>query len=228
MHLVDLLGKTHRGRVTKVVGRRTHVALLHPESFNGASFHSISVVGKKELTYDEEARERFLMHLLQQKLKMDDPNMRMLRAFYFGELNGQDNDSLSDREDYRRLEDYLLRRLNYSQACVIDAMINSPNPFVVIQGIATLRYTRLYGPHISNIGPPGTGKTYTISAAVQSWASLGQSSWIIAQSNVGVKNVAERLSKDKIPYVILVSMEFYHEWYVFPEKKEYVKVFVLL
>ena len=64
------------------------------------------------------------------------------------------------------------------------------------------------------LGPPGTGKTSSISAAVREWVDVGSSTWIIAQSNVVVKNIAERLSKHRVAFRLLVSREFYDEWFV--------------
>jgi hypothetical protein len=61
----------------------------------------------------------------------------------------------------------------------------------------------------------GTGKTTTIAAAVQIWESLRHSVWVVAQSNVATKNLAESLSKRGIKFKIIVSKEFYHEWYVY-------------
>jgi hypothetical protein len=58
----------------------------------------------------------------------------------------------------------------------------------------------------------GTGKTSTISKAVQEWESRGNTVWIAAQSNVAVKNIAERLIRDKVEFRILVSKEFHFEW----------------
>ena len=60
------------------------------------------------------------------------------------------------------------------------------------------------------LGPPGTGKTSTIAAALEG----RKATWVIAQSNVGVKNIARTLAKEKykIDFKILVSKEFYVEW----------------
>ncbi|KAH9956267.1 P-loop containing nucleoside triphosphate hydrolase protein, partial [Russula dissimulans] len=62
-------------------------------------------------------------------------------------------------------------------------------------------------------GPPGTGKTTTIAAAAGIWSSHGTPCWIIAQSNVGVKNIAETLAKKKVNFKLLVSQEFLFEWH---------------
>jgi regulator of nonsense transcripts 1 len=65
-------------------------------------------------------------------------------------------------------------------------------------------------------GPPGTGKTTVIAAAVTSvMASRNRSStlWLIAQSNVAVKNIAEKLADiDFLDFKLLVSKDFHFDW----------------
>ena len=74
-------------------------------------------------------------------------------------------------------------------------------------------FTRLHDVDVPS-GPPGTGKTTTIAAALEEC----QSAWVIAQSNVAVKNIARALAKDKynINFKVIVSKEFYVEWLVLP------------
>ncbi|KAG6862110.1 hypothetical protein C0995_005922 [Termitomyces sp. Mi166 len=62
-------------------------------------------------------------------------------------------------------------------------------------------------------GPPGTGKTTTIAAAVSVWEQERLPTWIIAHSNVAVKNMAETLFKKEVDFKILVSKEFHFEWH---------------
>ncbi|KAI6119991.1 P-loop containing nucleoside triphosphate hydrolase protein [Pisolithus croceorrhizus] len=67
-------------------------------------------------------------------------------------------------------------------------------------------------------GPPGTGKTTVITAAVTSIISCPAASsrtiWIAAQSNVAVKNVAEKFDKiDFRDFKLLVSKEFHFDWH---------------
>ena len=64
------------------------------------------------------------------------------------------------------------------------------------------------------LGPPGTGKTTTIAAALEYWEDRDQPAWVVAHSNVGVKNIAETLAKRGIDFKLIVSHEFYFEWYV--------------
>ncbi|KAG6888035.1 hypothetical protein C0992_009850 [Termitomyces sp. T32_za158] len=62
-------------------------------------------------------------------------------------------------------------------------------------------------------GPPGTGKTTTIAAAVSVWEEQRHPTWIVAHSNVAVKNMAEKLFEWEVDFRILVSKEFHFEWH---------------
>ncbi|KAF8554639.1 hypothetical protein OG21DRAFT_1412197 [Imleria badia] len=64
-------------------------------------------------------------------------------------------------------------------------------------------------------GPPGTGKTTVIASYVLTAISAGRSGiWLIAQSNVAVKNIAEKLADfGLINWRLLVSNEFYEFWH---------------
>lgn len=65
-------------------------------------------------------------------------------------------------------------------------------------------------------GPPGTGKTTVIATFVLSAVTAGQGGiWLIAQSNVAVKNIAEKLhSVGFDDWKLLVSRDFKEDWYV--------------
>ncbi|KAL1739792.1 P-loop containing nucleoside triphosphate hydrolase protein, partial [Schizophyllum fasciatum] len=65
-------------------------------------------------------------------------------------------------------------------------------------------------------GPPGTGKTTVIAAAVQgiTAASRARTVWLVAQSNVAVKNMAEKLADVGFwEFRILVSKDFHYDWH---------------
>lgn len=65
-------------------------------------------------------------------------------------------------------------------------------------------------------GPPGTGKTTVIAAAVASLAhgAPDRGVWLVAQSNVAVKNMAEKLADVGFwDFRILVSVEFHYDWH---------------
>jgi regulator of nonsense transcripts 1 len=58
----------------------------------------------------------------------------------------------------------------------------------------------------------GTGKTTTIAVAVATWVDRKVPCWMIAQSNVGVKNIAETLFRRGVEFKLLVSKDFIFEW----------------
>ncbi|KAF8126927.1 P-loop containing nucleoside triphosphate hydrolase protein [Boletus edulis] len=64
-------------------------------------------------------------------------------------------------------------------------------------------------------GPPGTGKTTVIASYVLTAVSAGRSGiWLIAQSNVAVKNIAEKLADFGLTHwKLLVSDDFYVHWH---------------
>jgi Cdc6-like AAA superfamily ATPase len=63
-------------------------------------------------------------------------------------------------------------------------------------------------------GPPGTGKTSVIAAFVQHALRQNKEGiWLIAQSNVAVKNIAEKLMSVGFEnWRLLVSKDFHHGW----------------
>ncbi|KAF8206299.1 P-loop containing nucleoside triphosphate hydrolase protein [Mycena galopus ATCC 62051] len=66
-------------------------------------------------------------------------------------------------------------------------------------------------------GPPGTGKTTVIAAVVSSILSSAYDTertvWVVAQSNVAVKNIAEKLADVDCDFTLLVSKEFHYDWH---------------
>ena len=65
-------------------------------------------------------------------------------------------------------------------------------------------------------GPPGTGKTSVIASFVQYAIERGVDGiWLVAQSNVAVKNIAEKLMDiGFLEWKLLVSKDFHYEWSV--------------
>ena len=63
-------------------------------------------------------------------------------------------------------------------------------------------------------GPPGTGKTSVIAAFVCSAIAGGRKGiWLVAQTNVAVKNIAEKLTKvGFLDWKLLVSADFHLGW----------------
>jgi regulator of nonsense transcripts 1 len=66
-------------------------------------------------------------------------------------------------------------------------------------------------------GPPGTGKTSVIAAFVQyAMEEVVGGIWLVAHSNVAVKNIAEKLMDvGFLDWKLLVSKDFHFQWYVY-------------
>ncbi|KAL5478689.1 hypothetical protein ACEPAI_1966 [Sanghuangporus weigelae] len=179
--------RLHRGTARRANGKLTQVATR--SDLGSISLKAIFVVGKDEFSHAERAREAFLLQLLQGKHDLHEPEYHLIQKLYFP------NPNVDERIPGKVTGAIKTGRLNQSQADVVEAMVYSEVPFVIVHG------------------PPGTGKTSTISASLQQWIKERDMVWVVAQSNVAVKNIAERLSKDSVPYKLLVSKEFYHEWH---------------
>ncbi|KAF9054003.1 hypothetical protein BJ165DRAFT_1337423, partial [Panaeolus papilionaceus] len=63
------------------------------------------------------------------------------------------------------------------------------------------------------LGPPGTGKTTTISASAKVWHAHRRPTWIVAHSNVAVENIAASLYKHGVEFKLIVSKDFHFEWH---------------
>ncbi|TDL27109.1 hypothetical protein BD410DRAFT_879572 [Rickenella mellea] len=183
--LTDADGMQHVGRARGVNGRTTHVTTRSRVSTDEVK--NIYVIGKEESTCAELARDEFLLLVMQGLRRLfSSPFVRYL---------------WSPAECSRRFSGenvthaHIIDNLNQSQSNVVDAMTATDDPVVVVHG------------------PPGTGKTSTISAATSKLAETRKCSWIVAQSNVGVKNIAENLQKRGVPFKLIVSKEFYVEWH---------------
>lgn len=94
---------------------------------------------------------------------------------------------------------YNMPRLNGSQQRAVNSMLSSTDQhrFVIIQG------------------PPGTGKTSVIGAYVIMATTMGNEGiWLVAQSNVAVKNIALKLlSIGYKDWRILVARDFHDGWH---------------
>jgi hypothetical protein len=98
-----------------------------------------------------------------------------------------------------RVVPQLTNKINPSQLKVI-GRVTAPNP------MGRTRATLVHG-------PPGTGKTSTITAAAIRLVKSGEFVWIVAQSNVGISNVADKLRKIEFhDFVLIVADEYYVWW----------------
>ncbi|KXN88607.1 Regulator of nonsense transcripts 1 [Leucoagaricus sp. SymC.cos] len=167
---------------------------------------SIIGLGRDAPTAANKARDENLLRLLQ---RTETPNNPWLQNIWFT----KDADSISwpptwfsNASKYPALPPTLTesltedaKRLNPSQQIAVNAML-SKNPRNVITIVQ---------------GPPGTGKTSVIAFFVQMAVALGKTGiWLVAQSNVAVKNIAEKLTKVGFnDYRLLVSEDFIGGWH---------------
>ncbi|KAF9459527.1 P-loop containing nucleoside triphosphate hydrolase protein [Collybia nuda] len=181
----DENGREFTGRARNPVGKRTGIKLTGPK-FSG-TLASVRVVGRQDLTNAEKACNEILLLFLQKKKIIRDSFFIRMLWFPSGKqpvkVKAGNTEALPTSIP-----------LNNSQQEAVQAMV-SDSPLVIVHG------------------PPGTGKTTTISAAASIWEKSRQSAWIVAHSNVAVKNIAEKLVKHGIEFKLLVSKEFYFEWH---------------
>ncbi|KAI0749051.1 P-loop containing nucleoside triphosphate hydrolase protein [Fomes fomentarius] len=177
------------GKAVSVHGKKTGVQVVEG-SFHGGGIKHIHVVGRKELTNSEVARNNFIMQLLQGISSLTQYSQFIEMLWFSSNPPPRSYISTTPCAYYNSFS-----KLNPSQKEVVCAMWSSYEPLVVVQG------------------PPGTGKTTTIAAALCEWDSSWSPAWVVAQSNVGVKNIARSLVKFDINFKILVSKEFYIEWH---------------
>jgi hypothetical protein len=172
------------------------------------------VIGREERTNSEQVQYRFLLSALT-GASASTP-LFVNRIWFPWAENAQGTEY--DKKIYLSCDhgSQILEKLNHSQREIIGAML-SPAPqdsLVIAHGIVIpfliVGNSRQCRPDYT--GPPGTGKTTTIAAAAAIWVSRKLPCWIIAQSNVGVKNIAETLFKRGVDFRLIVSQEFLFEW----------------
>ncbi|KAE9410148.1 hypothetical protein BT96DRAFT_470130 [Gymnopus androsaceus JB14] len=191
---VSTNGKIFRGHAKGAKGKTTHIHFRQGISTSHA-IQSVRVIGLNEPTASERARDSLLLRVLQDEAKLTDAEF--VRFIWF--RTKEDTQRLQQPSASLGINDSLLephlKHLNASQVRVVAAMVDV-NPVVVVHG------------------PPGTGKTTTISSAAEIWSKVYYDPvWIIGHSNVSVKNIAEKLLKRKVDFKLIVSKEFYVEWH---------------
>ena len=156
---------------------------------------SVVTIGRDDPTAAEKERENIILAVLQQNSSLfDQPIVQRIfsssaPALYHGL-------SLSNEDIYLSG-----RRLNDSQARAVHR---------IVSGYARDKVFLVQG-------PPGTGKTTVISAAVVQLTSMKEDDdfgiWLVSQSNVAVKHIAEKLADvGFFDFKILVSEDFMFEW----------------
>ena len=167
---------------------------------------SVTSIGRDDPTTAEAQRAATVLRILQGSDKLLDESPWIQNIWFPPDDNGpltwpeewsEKPKTLPKLTDQRTTPASTLP-LNPSQQKAVNYMISSKDDY---------RITLIQG-------PPGTGKTSVIAAFVQHALRLNKEGiWLIAQSNVAVKNIAEKLMSVGFEnWRLLVSKDFHHGW----------------
>ncbi|KAG1869568.1 hypothetical protein F4604DRAFT_1655584, partial [Suillus subluteus] len=177
-------GFTVDGQVTRSQGRIAKLATTNSLSFVGKTVGSIKIVGRDDPTQAETQRAQKVLEILQGLIDLKHDNPWVQLVFFSSPRDDFQwpsawTEEANDAGIVKFRADRVARPLNRSQTKAVKQMLQQSNDgrLTVIQG------------------PPGTGKTTVIASFVQTALAGGLSGiWLIAQSNVAVKNIAEKLT----------------------------------
>lgn len=184
------------GRAIRVEGRQAQISLSG--SLRGDEIKSVTTVGKADLTSAEACRASVILAVLKGETTL-------LSQSFFKVIWLPKHPPSWPAIDFTKPRILICcpnLDVNTSQERAIEKILSASDEdrVVLIQG------------------PPGTGKTTVITAAVTSIISCpaahSRTIWIAAQSNVAVKNVAEKFDKIGFhDFKLLVSLEFHFDWH---------------
>ncbi|KAI8980183.1 P-loop containing nucleoside triphosphate hydrolase protein [Trametes punicea] len=182
-----------QGTIQNIRGRQTVIGTNIP--LEGREIISIITEGHDGLTIADQERERAMRHALQGRLNIfDNPFLRYIFQ-PSDDFTWPDTFPISDTIP-PIVTTYML---NDSQQQAVKHMLSNTNDsrITIIQG------------------PPGTGKTTVIAAFVTSAVAAGAKGiWLMAQSNIAVKNIAEKLADAGFEnWRLLVSKDFHLGWH---------------
>ncbi|EPS96646.1 hypothetical protein FOMPIDRAFT_52939, partial [Fomitopsis schrenkii] len=182
-------------RTTEVKGKSAHIS-INKAIDQTAKILSVVTIGKYDPTAAEKERESIVLAVLQRKTSFFD--QPIVQRIFSSSLPAHSYATSSSDEHV-----YLSgRRLNSSQARAVHRIVSERqrDQVFLVQG------------------PPGTGKTTVIAAAVVRLMAKAREDepgiWLISQSNVAVKHIAEKLADvGFLDFKILVSEDFLFEWH---------------
>ncbi|KAF9049492.1 P-loop containing nucleoside triphosphate hydrolase protein [Hymenopellis radicata] len=185
--MTNAAGEEFIGSAKASAGKQTSIKVAR--GFKGV-LANVRIVGREERNNAEKCREELILLSLQGDAHL--PHSPFIELLWFPKVKHVQAACDEPSSHSIRLEGI---PLNPSQQRVVAAM--------------TCKSTCLMTTH----GPPGTGKTSTIAASAKIWTEQRKPTWIVAHSNVAVKNIAEKLASTRIDFKLIVSKEFFVEWH---------------
>ncbi|TFK45820.1 hypothetical protein OE88DRAFT_1084040 [Heliocybe sulcata] len=182
-------------RPTEILGRRAQITTQGNLVLDGKLMTSLVTTGSRAPTQAQSLRASTVLNILQKKVQpFSNPWLKMLYLDQIPEW--PDSPSALGLSS---LPVTPTQPLNESQLLAVSKMLCSSKEekFTLIQG------------------PPGTGKTSVIGQFVLAAISGGaRGLWLVAKSNVAVKNIAEKLSSlEFMSWRLVVSADFHYDWY---------------
>ncbi|KAG1739216.1 P-loop containing nucleoside triphosphate hydrolase protein [Suillus paluster] len=201
VHIETLVGDRKSiitGRALHVDGRQAHINVGKGGVQASGKVISVTTVGKEDLTFAESYKEDVVLKALQGTITLTEHPF--FCTIWAPTLNVSWPSPTQNAHSAPSVH-YPSGSLNPSQYIAVERILSHANKdrMLLIQG------------------PPGTGKTTVIAASVDSIIKTGHMEstiWLVAQSNVAVKNIAEKLDKVGFrEFKLLVSKDFHHDWH---------------
>ena len=198
--------KTHSGRVDEVKGRIASISTNQP--IPNKAVNAITTIGKEASTNAECQKANIILNALQGRISLFQ-NPIVCHVWFPGNEKTNSQATGLRGHCHWRPPSTVTIPLNISQGRAIDSMLrpctnNDAVQVTVVQG------------------PPGSGKTSVVAGFVQaiqdlSKAEYGEGVYLIAQSNIAVKNMAEKLANSGfMQWKLIVSRDFHFDWCVIP------------
>ncbi|KAF5367449.1 hypothetical protein D9758_003653 [Tetrapyrgos nigripes] len=187
---------THSLQSTRTKGKVTRATF--DKSLHNNTINSVITLGKDRATQAETLRRDVIRRILTRDSNL--PEDPFFTWIYLGKRNLETFPDVPNSKKDVSVVDPPSRPLNESQRKSVEAILspNKEHKLILIRG------------------PPGTGKTTVIASAVMSYMSSSRSPnlWLVARSNVAVKNIAEKLaSVNFLDFRIIVASSFHLGWH---------------
>ncbi|KDR78869.1 hypothetical protein GALMADRAFT_1274943 [Galerina marginata CBS 339.88] len=197
---------TVKGSVVGVSGRSGNVNA--PKTLTDKIITTVTSIGRDDPTTAEAQRAATVLRILQGSEKLLDESPWIQNIWF---PLSDDGLLLWPKEWMQASQGSQRRPAAPQQANLPSLPLNSSQ-----QTAVNYMFSELDDHRITLVqGPPGTGKTSVIASFVQFSVALDRGGiWLVAQSNVAVKNIAEKLiSSGFTAWKLLVSKDFQFQWH---------------